>query len=333
VPHVAKHAALVPTAAGVLTLGAGLALLVGGTAVVGHGVRRWRRVLLALAALVVAVPLVSSLAIAVAATHVPRASLGEHTPADLGLEYRDVTFAATDGVRLSGWWIPGRNGGAVVLLHGAGSTRSAVLDHPAVLARHGFGVLLYDARGHGRSAGRAMDFGWYGDEDVGGAVTFVATQPGVTAIAAVGLSKGGEEAIGAAAADGRIRAVVAEGATNRVAGDKAWLPDEHGIRGWLQRPLDWLTYGAADALTGAAPPITLRAATAATSAPVLLIAAGNVTDEGDAARFIAGGSPATVTMWNVPGSGHTGALRAEPAQWEARVTTFLAESLGIGESG
>src|SRR5206468_1520008 len=82
-----------------------------------------------------------------------------------------------------------------------------------------------DARGHGRSAGRAMDFGWYGDADVQGAVTFLGAQPDVRdgRIAAVGLSMGGEEAIGAAATDPRIRAVVAEGATGRVAADNDWL--------------------------------------------------------------------------------------------------------------
>ena len=47
--------------------------------------------------------------------------------------------------------------------------RSAVLDQAAVLARHGYGVLLYDARGMGRSGGRAMNFGWYGDRDLAAA--------------------------------------------------------------------------------------------------------------------------------------------------------------------
>jgi pimeloyl-ACP methyl ester carboxylesterase len=230
---------------------------------------------------------------------------------------------------LSGWYVPGDHDAAVVLLHGAGSTRSAVLDHAAVLAAHGYGVLLFDARGHGDSAGRAMDFGWFGDEDVGGAVSFLAGQPGVTKIAAVGMSMGGEEAIGAAAVDDRIDAVVAEGATGRTAGDKAWLPAEHGIRGWLQRPLDWLTYGAADLLTDARAPITLRAAVGATSSPVLLITAGDVADEADAAHYIAAGSPSTVTVWEAPDAGHTDALRTHPAEWEARVTGFLADALDV----
>ena len=86
---------------------------------------------------------------------------------------------------LSGWYVPSRNGAAVVLLHGAGSTRSAVLPHAVVLADDGFGVLLYDARGHGRSQGRAMDFGWYGDLGVAAAQVWTAPGAGHTRALAV----------------------------------------------------------------------------------------------------------------------------------------------------
>ena len=119
-----------------------------------------------------------------------------------------------------------------------------MLDHAVVLARHGYGVLLYDARGMGRSGGRAMDFGWYGDRDVAAAVSFLASRPEVdpTKIGAVGLSMGGEEAVGAAALDQRIRAVVGEGVTNRTDADKGWLTEAHGFRGWLQQRLEWALY-------------------------------------------------------------------------------------------
>ena len=43
---------------------------------------------------------------------------------------------------------------------------------------------------------------------------------------------GGEQALGALAVDERLGAVVAEGATRRVANDTAWLPDEYGCA-WL----------------------------------------------------------------------------------------------------
>ena len=233
---------------------------------------------------------------------------------------------------LSGWYVPSRNGAAVVLLHGAGSTRSTVLPHAVVLADDGFGVLLYDARGHGRSQGRAMDFGWYGDLDVAAAVDFVAGQADVKPgrVAALGLSMGGEEALGAAASDPRIRAVVAEGGTTRVAGDKAWLSDVHGVRGWAQEQLDRAMYATADVLTAASPPIRLQDAGARTSPrAILLITAGAVPDEGHAATHIRAESPATVQVWTAPGAGHTRALAVHPAEWEDRVVSFLAHALGL----
>ena len=150
---------------------------------------------------------------AVAVTNVPRPEIGA-TPASKGLSYEAVTVTTPDGVRLAGWYLSSTNRAAVVLLHGAGSTRSNVLDEAAVLARHGFGVLMIDARGHGDSAGRAMDFGWHGDADIAAATGYLAERPDVDPerIGVVGMSMGGEEAVGATSTNDRIRAVVAEGA-------------------------------------------------------------------------------------------------------------------------
>lgn len=38
---------------------------------------------------------------------------------------RDVTFSGADGTRLAGWYVPGRNGAAVVLMHGSHGTRAS----------------------------------------------------------------------------------------------------------------------------------------------------------------------------------------------------------------
>lgn len=314
---------------GVVALAGGLAALVLGSLDLGGTLAGWRRVASLTLVLVMAVLLVFSLGIAVAATNVPPTGLGE-TPADRGLAYEEARFATEDGVALSGWYLPSRNRAAVVLLHGAGSTRSAVLDHAAVLAAHGYGVLLVDARGHGGSDGRAMDFGWYGDLDVGAAVTHLEGRGDVdaTRIGAVGLSMGGEQAIGAAGSDERLRAVVAEGATGRTAGDKEWLSEEHGIRGWLQERIDDLTYWFTDLLTAAEPPATLRdAAARMTPRPLLLITAEGVPDEAAAARFIASGAPGSVEIWEVPGAGHTGGLAVAGPAWSERVIGFLDDAL------
>jgi fermentation-respiration switch protein FrsA (DUF1100 family) len=332
VPHLAKTGLGVASLAGATTLVGGIVVLAGGIARLFRTVgRRWAVVTSVVVVLALAV-LTFSLGQAVAATNVPRPAVGPATPADYGLRARAVHFRSRDGVRLAGWYVPSRNGAAVVLLHGAGSTRTDALPHAAVLARAGFGTLLYDARGHGQSAGRAMDFGWYGDDDLAGAVSFLRHRPDVRdgRIAALGLSMGGEEAIGALARLRALRAVVAEGATQRVASDTEWLPDAFGWRGVLTEGLQIATYAFADALTDADPPGALRdAVRAAGPRPVLLIAAGDVGDEARAGRFIAGGAP-TVDLWVVPHTDHTQAIRTHPHEWRARVTRFLDRALDLG---
>jgi dienelactone hydrolase len=319
----------------------GLLLLAGGLVCSGWATfrllaalrRRWWP--LALALLLVATYLsLWTLGQAVAASYAPRPDLGSRTPADLELAYRDVTFPSSDGVDLAGWYVPTRNGAAVALLHGAGSTRSDVLDQAAVLARHGYGVLLLDARGHGESAGRGMDFGWYGTADVSGAVDFLTRQSDVSPdrVGLVGLSMGGEEALGAAGTDERIAAVVAEGATARVAADKGYLA-AYGVRGHVQQRIDAVTYWLTDLLSDAPEPPSLRhSVSVATTRPhptsFLLITAGTVPDEARAAAFIRGSTSGTVQTWTVPGAGHTRGLATAPAAWGERVTSFLDHSLG-----
>jgi pimeloyl-ACP methyl ester carboxylesterase len=329
-PHLAKTGASPMSLAGLVVLLGGLVLFGAGLNRLARSERRARAVAGIVASIAALLVLTWSLGQAVAATNVPRTAVGDRTPTDVGLSFEDVTFPASDGVALSGWYVPSRAGAAVVLLHGAGSTRSEVLAHAAVLARHGYGVLLYDARGHGRSRGRAMDFGWFGDRDVAGAVAFLRRQPTVDPdrVAAVGLSMGGEEAIGAAASVAGLRAVVAEGATNRVAGDKAWLSQSYGFRGAVTERIEGLTYAFADLLTSARPPITLHDAAAAVPVPMLLIAAGSLPDEAHAARYVQDASPSTVAVWVAPGAALTSALRVHPGEWERRVVTFLDAATG-----
>lgn len=322
------------SAAGALALVGGLACLVFGLIDLSgsfSGMLRWAW---ATALFLCSAVLLLSLGIAVAVTNVAPSRLGNETPAARGLAFEEARFVTADGVLLSGWYLPSANRAAVVVLHGSGSTRSSALEQAAVLSRGGYGVLLYDARGHGESGGRAMDFGWYGDLDLAAALDYLDARTDVDPdrVGALGLSMGGEQAIGAAAADPRLRAVVAEGATGRTADDKAWMTGTYGFNGWVQQRMDDLTYWFADLLTPAGPPIRLRDAAAAMAPrPLLLIAAGELADEGLAADYIRSASPATVRVWIVPGAGHTEGLTAAGAEWESTVLGFLDEAL-LGES-
>jgi fermentation-respiration switch protein FrsA (DUF1100 family) len=329
VPHLIKNGLTPMSVASVILLLTGMAMIVTGV----RSTLRNRHPLAKLAGgaatvTVVAVAL-SIIAPAVAATNVPSTDVTS-TPEAVGLEYESVALTTTDGVELSAWYLPGTNRAGVVVMHGSGSTRSDVLDQAAVLAGIGYAVLLIDARGHGDSDGTAMDFGWYGDLDIAAGTEFLATRADIDPgrIGVVGFSMGGEEAIGAAATDPRIRAVVAEGAMGRQAADKEWLSDAYGWRGWAQERLEYVQYGITNLLTDASQPISLRSAVVnAPDTRFLLITAGNVDDEGRAASYIQAGANERVTAWTVDGADHTGGYGTRPQEWQQRVVEFLDEQL------
>ena len=110
VPHLTKTGLTAVSVAGLLVLGGGLALLAHGTSVLLRGVTGWRRPPVAVGLLVGLLVILLSLGQAVAATNVPRTSVGPRDPGDVGLAHRDVEYPASDGVRLSAWYVPSRNG-------------------------------------------------------------------------------------------------------------------------------------------------------------------------------------------------------------------------------
>ena len=326
--HLQKTGLTLETVIGLTLLVVGLMLLGYAATVAWKALHGWWRLTLVPVAVVV-LQVVFSAAVAVMYAVVPPIALGAGTPADEGLDYRDVTFTTSDGVELSAWFVPSRNGAAVVLKHGAGSTRTETIRHAGVLAGHGYGVLMMDARGHGRSDGAGMDIGWYGDEDTTAAVTFLSRQDGVvpTRIGVVGLSMGGEEAIGVAGVDPRIRAVVAEGATGRTAADNDDIrPDDAAPT--LERSVDGFTYGLTDLLTEASPPASLRYSVAASGdTEFLLVVAGTVETEALAAASMRSADPQRVEVWTVPGAAHVQGLGTAPEEWERRVVGFLDNQL------
>jgi len=326
--HLGKTGLDAAAVAAAIVLVTGIVLLVWGATTLIRAIPGWWRLLAVPAAIALLWFVLFPLAMAGIAANRAPAPLGSATPATYGLAYQNVGVRTTDGVRLSGWYIPPRNGAALVVLPGSGSNRSAVLGQAAVLARHGYGVLLADPRGQGLSGGHAMDFGWWGDQDIAAAVSFLGRQPGVQAgkIAVLGESMGGEQALAAAGADPRIRAVVAEGATGQQLADRGWLPQ--GIDGVLQRGMEWVQYTAAGLLSGAPRPMSIPdSLRAAAPRPALIIAAAAKPDEPIAARWFQAHSPATVHVWVVPHAGHTQGLATAPQQWETHVISFLNATL------
>ena len=325
--HLAKHGDAPTTVAGLIVLASGLILLAASAVVLIRRAHRWWRLLALPVAYVVLELGLFPVTMGVGASNIAHGALGSNSPATYGLPYQSVDVPATDGVTLAGWYVPSRNGAGVVVVAGSGSTREGVLAQGAVLATHGYGVLFLDNRGHGASGGNAMDFGWYGNQDLGGAVTWLANRPDVTGgrVAVLGESMGGEEAIGALGSNPAIRAVVAEGVTGRIAADHAWLPST--LAGYLMRAEDWVTYNTANMLTGASEPPSLASSLrAASPRPVLLIAGK---DEVQAGRYFRNASPSNVQLLQLNDAAHTAGLQVHRALWTERVISFLNTSLGI----
>lgn len=136
---------------------------------------------------------------------------------------------------------------------------------------------------------------------------------------------GGEEALTAAGVDDRIRAVVAEGVTARVAGDHAWL--SHDVSGLIIRGESVVQYGVCELLSGGPRPVPLRDAVAAIAPRRVLIIAGRPPDEIAAARFYRAAAPGSVQVWELPDTGHTRGLPTHPSTWTAQVTAFLDQAM------
>jgi hypothetical protein len=315
--------AMLAALAGAVLVGAGAATLWRSRRPDGR--RYLRRALVGVVAVVAAAELVFPLGFSFVATHVARAPV---QVADLGRPHENVAFTTADGVRLRGWYVPSRNGAAVIVFPGR---RADPVAHARMLVRHGYGVLLFDRRGEGHSEGDGNLLGWGGDKDLLAAIGFLERRPDVRATGGLGLSVGGEMLLQTAAETPRLRAVVSEGAGQRslreqlhVPGTARWLP-VGGAAFWS------VVTGATTVLADEGPPPDLLELVRRIGPrPVLLIYGS----EGQASEralnpVYHAAARGPKALWRVPGAGHTGGLEAQPAAYERRVVAFFDRALGV----
>jgi pimeloyl-ACP methyl ester carboxylesterase len=250
------------------------------------------------------------------------------TPADLGFRYEDVAFTAGESLHLRGWYIPSQNGAAVILLHGYGKNRSEMLDRARMLANDGFGVLLYDLRGHGQSGGDVRILGWPDILDVRAAVDFLKAREDVAPgrIGILGRATGAQIALRAAAWTDDLQAVVADGpvvATTADEPDPPTIGDEFIQYGndLIYRGVEWRTHSPA-------PPGVAALITDIAPRPVLFIAAGPVL--GREARITAhfhglAGEPKEI--WTVPDAKPGLIPETNPEDYQKRIVSFFSDHL------
>jgi pimeloyl-ACP methyl ester carboxylesterase len=242
--------------------------------------------------------------------------------ASFAVPHENVTFRSADGVRLAGWYVPSRNGAAIVLVHGGGGSRDGLRLHAAMLARHGYGVLLYDERGRGQSGGRSNGFGWDWPGDVDSAVTFL-ERHGVRHVGVLGLSTGAEVALTSAADDHRIAAVVADGAEARTMHD---FEHQSGLDKWSSLPYWGVTTLAVDLIrdTSPSPPLDVLVGKIAPR-PLLLIESNDAAERALAPVWArVDGRPGV--LWHVDAA-HTKGLASHPAAYQQRVLGLFDRAL------
>ena len=84
-----------------------------------------------------------------------------------------------DGRKLSAWYVPSRNGAAVLLSHGSGGSRGRIPAHVRMLARHGYGVLALDNPGNGESEGHSNGLGDNAQPAIAAGLDYLARRPDV----------------------------------------------------------------------------------------------------------------------------------------------------------
>lgn len=287
--------------------------------------RYLRRSLIGAAAIIVGIQIVFPVLFSYGYTHYGGS---DAPPADLGISHEDITFETSDGLSLSGWYVPSGNGAAIVVFPASG--RSEGHEHVAMFARHGYGVLIFDPRGTGESEGDP--YRWGAERDVEAAIDYLRSRPDVDPdrIGGLGLSLGGELMLETASETDALKAVVSEGAGIRSIREQMV---KSGPAMWVSLPF-WATETAATAIfSNQLPPPNLRDCVARISPrPVFLIYSGHPVggEELNADFYDAAGQPKTI--WKIPEASHTGGLDARPEEYEQRVVGFFDDALQPGSA-
>jgi pimeloyl-ACP methyl ester carboxylesterase len=158
--------------------------------------------------------LIFSYAVLYLNTHQPRYHLTT-TPAEIGIDFENISFITTDSIKLRGWFIGSQNSltaPTIIIAHGLGASKSDFINLSGFLSSNGFNVLLFDFRAHGESGGKSCSLGLKEQMDITAALDYIISRKNLKNknIGLYGFSLGGSAGILTASKDLRIKAIVAD---------------------------------------------------------------------------------------------------------------------------
>ncbi|CAG0944475.1 Quorum-quenching protein AidA [Anaerolineae bacterium] len=248
-------------------------------------------------------------------------------PSDLTFRVEEITFTGGDDLKMAGWFVPPRNDATIILLHGYGGNRTGMLWHAEKLIQAGYGVLMYDERASGESAGKNRSYGWQDAPDIGGAIRYLASRAEVNPqrIGIAGCSIGAQIALQGAAHYPGIQAVWADGPSGILSSD---YPPPHnwatGIAALSNYVLDWMYTVRLNTPTPA--PMTAIIGKIAPR-PIMMVAGGTPHPHfgAEAARveYLARHAGANAKVWIIPEAYHCDGPAQRPDEYATRMIGFF----------
>lgn len=246
-------------------------------------------------------------------------------------ELADAAILARDGATLNAWGIRPRNGNgkAVILLHGLSDNRLGMIGYAELLLRHGFSVLLPDARAHGASGGQLATYGLLESDDIRRWFDWFQQNQHPDCIFGLAESMGAAQFLQSLQSEPRFCAVVAESPFStfrEIAYDRVGQVFHTGP--WLGRtilrPVVEVAFGYARwKYKLNFEQVSPEGALVGTRVPVLLIHGENDSNiPVRHSRRILARDPA-VTLWEVPNADHCGAASAAPQEFEQKLLRWF----------
>lgn len=292
----------------------------------------WLRLLgvfgVALTVALLLLPAIPGFLMMVGLVYPPCAESGQ-TPADFGYDYEDVTVSARAGGSFRGYFVPGTNGAAVIVVPALNSGRGSRLREATLLSAHGYGVFTFESR---RCAGMGgLSLGYKEIDEVADALDYLLTRPEIDSqrIGVYGFSSGGATAVMATARLPELKAVTAEGGYGDFA-EETLTPSQSRnlLDSYYEHAFLWSARQTYRQLTGLDVNLLSPRDVIGRIAPrriLLIYGSREVSLPGAQRQQAAAGSNAE--LWIVEGAGHGNYFEVAPQEYEARLIAFFDKAL------
>ncbi len=244
------------------------------------------------------------------------------TPDAWHLSYEAASFKSSDGVRLTGWFLPasGAARGTVIHFHGNAENMTSHIAFVDWLPAAGFNLLVFDYRGYGQSEGKVTRAGTVRDGVA--AIDYALSRPDVDPerLFVFGQSLGGAVAIVAAVQRPQVRAVAV---------DSTFSSYRKIAAAHLTRTLrsGWVAGGIGRfCISGGYDPVDVVARLA--PRPLLVIASGrDRTCFPELSRELFDAAAEPKEYWLVAEADHTEALDLRPKEARERIVSFFERAV------